>query len=58
MLLSALGGLIGFYLIAWLNPLDGNENIWLGFLSYLILRGLILTVLYPAASRRSLLKSV
>lgn len=46
-----VGAGVYFGLYFWLFPLLGNHGLWIAFLSYLFVRGLMLTVLYLYSER-------
>jgi len=47
MLISAFIAWTLFFVIYWLTPVEwGNSRLWIAYLSFLALRGIIQTVLY------------
>lgn len=52
MLLSTATGAGAFALMVWLLPGDANDVLWGGFSAYLLLRGAVLWLRYPAEVRR------
>ena len=58
MLISASIAWSLFFFIYWITPTDwGNNRLWIAYLSFLALRGIIQTILYRNYLRRGVLEA-